>query len=177
MGGAHVAGIPYDQYIRMTGAEWFPGLQAQKVDYWAGQVQATPLERLFPVSTGLPGMGLDGPSIGESVDQGAGNVIATVNQGRRHGAGACPGRWSSTQVQARLAADPNAPPPDRLAPFAVFWRPDRYRVISIRHCHTLSCPPTTASPFSQAARTLDGSVLNAIVGLAAATAVAFTQPP
>ena len=26
LGGAHVLGIPYDEYIRRTGADWFPGL-------------------------------------------------------------------------------------------------------------------------------------------------------
>ena len=24
LGGAHVLGIPYDEYIRRTGADWFP---------------------------------------------------------------------------------------------------------------------------------------------------------
>ncbi|MDT5243370.1 MAG: diacyltrehalose acyltransferase, partial [Mycobacterium sp.] len=26
LGGAHVLGIPYDEYIKRTGADWFPGL-------------------------------------------------------------------------------------------------------------------------------------------------------
>ena len=39
LGGAHVLGIPYDEYIRRTGADWFPGLNRQIVDYPAGQVQ------------------------------------------------------------------------------------------------------------------------------------------
>ena len=39
LGGAHVLGIPYDEYIRRTGADWFPGLDRQIVDYPAGQVQ------------------------------------------------------------------------------------------------------------------------------------------
>ena len=52
LGGAHVPGIPYDEYIRMTGAQWFPDLQRQKVDYWAGQVQGYTFERLFPASIG-----------------------------------------------------------------------------------------------------------------------------
>ncbi len=42
LGGAHVLGIPYDEYIMRTGAEWFPGLDRQIVDYPAGQVQGTP---------------------------------------------------------------------------------------------------------------------------------------
>lgn len=48
LGGAHVLGIPYDQYIRMEGADWFPGQQRQIVRYPAGQVQGHVLERLFP---------------------------------------------------------------------------------------------------------------------------------
>src|ERR1700712_3261590 len=69
LGGAHVGGIPYDEYIRRTGQDWFPGLKREKVDYPAGQVQGHFLERIFP---GIgrageqiyPGIGLDGPSIG-----------------------------------------------------------------------------------------------------------------
>src|SRR6188768_4124631 len=48
LGGAHVLGIPYDEYIMRTGADWFPGLDRQIVDYPAGQVQGHTLERLFP---------------------------------------------------------------------------------------------------------------------------------
>ena len=48
LGGAHVLGIPYDEYIRRTGADWFPGLDRQIVDYPAGQVQA-PLNGDDPV--------------------------------------------------------------------------------------------------------------------------------
>ena len=74
LGGAHVLGIPYDEYIRRTGAEWFPGLNRQIVDYPAGQVQGHVLERMFPgigrLENNFPGLGIDGPSIGESVDQG-----------------------------------------------------------------------------------------------------------
>jgi diacyltrehalose acyltransferase len=36
LGGAHVLGIPYDEYIMRTGADWFPGLNRQIVDYPAG---------------------------------------------------------------------------------------------------------------------------------------------
>ena len=33
LGGAHVSGIPYEEYIIRTGADWFPGLDRQIVDY------------------------------------------------------------------------------------------------------------------------------------------------
>ena len=78
LGGAQVKGIPYDEYIRMTGEQWFPGLQRQKIDYPAGQIQGRTLEQLFP---GIgewdrrnADVGLDGPTIGESVIEGAENV-------------------------------------------------------------------------------------------------------
>jgi hypothetical protein len=124
LGGAHVPGIPYDEYIRMTGEQWFPGLQRQKVDYWAGQIQGRTLERLFPgIDQAFPGLGLDGPSIGASVEQGAGNVIETVNRdGPGTVLGLSEGAMVVNAVQARLAADPNAPPPDQLT-FAVFGDP------------------------------------------------------
>ena len=48
LGGAHVLGIPYDEYIRREGAEWFPGQKREIVRYPAGQVQGHVLERLFP---------------------------------------------------------------------------------------------------------------------------------
>ena len=85
LGGARVAGIPYEEYIRRTGAQWFPHLDRQIVDYPAGQVQGHTLERLFPgigrIDDDYPGLGLDGPSVGESVDEGAGNVIRAVEEG------------------------------------------------------------------------------------------------
>ena len=86
LGGAHVLGIPYDEYIRRTGAEWFPGMKREKVDYPAGQVQGHVLERLLPgigrVGEQIyPGIGLDGPSIGESVDVGEPNLITAIRNG------------------------------------------------------------------------------------------------
>ena len=79
-------GIPYDEYIRRTGADWFPGMKREKVDYPAGQVQGHVLERLFPgigpVGEQIhPGLGLDGPSIGESVDVGEPNLERGHPQG------------------------------------------------------------------------------------------------
>lgn len=127
LGGAHVAGIPYEEYIRRTGAEWFPGLNRQIVDYPAGQIQGHTLERLFPgigrLDDNYPGLGLDGPSIGESVDEGAGNVIRAVNDGGPGTVlGLSEGAMVLNAVQARLADDPNAPPPDQLS-FAVYGDP------------------------------------------------------
>src|ERR1700735_3297705 len=36
LGGAHVLGVPYDQYIRMEGADWFPGQPRPIARYPAG---------------------------------------------------------------------------------------------------------------------------------------------
>jgi diacyltrehalose acyltransferase len=76
LGGAHVLGIPYDEYINRTGADWFPGLDRQIVDYPAGQVQGHTLERLFPgigrLDDFMPGIGIDGPSVAEGAQRGTG---------------------------------------------------------------------------------------------------------
>ena len=101
LGGAHVLGIPYDEYIMRTGADWFPGLDRQIVDYPAGQVQGHTLERLFPgigrLDDNFPGLGIDGPSVGESVDVGAPNLIGAIRAGGPAPRSACPRvRWCST---------------------------------------------------------------------------------
>ncbi|MCG7607935.1 PE-PPE domain-containing protein [Mycolicibacterium sp. (ex Dasyatis americana)] len=128
LGGAHVLGIPYDEYIRMTGEHWFPGMKRTKVDYPAGQVQGHTLERLFPGIGAVgerfyPGIGLDGPSIGESVDEGEGNLDAAIrNGGKGTAMGLSEGALVLNAVKARLANDPSAPPPDQLS-FATFGDP------------------------------------------------------
>lgn len=127
LGGAHVLGIPYDEYIRREGDEWFPGLKRQIVGYPAGQVQGHVPERLFPgirrLDEYLPGLGMDGPSVGESVDVGADNLDAAIRQG---GPGTAIGLSEGALVldaeQARLANDPTAPPPDKLN-FGTFGDP------------------------------------------------------
>ena len=127
LGGAHVLGIPYDEYIMRTGAEWFPGLDRQIVDYPAGQVQGHTLERLFPgigrLDDSFPGIGIDGPSVGESVDVGTPNVINAIRAGGRGTAiGLSEGAMVLNDVQAKLAYDPAAPPPDQLS-FAMYGDP------------------------------------------------------
>jgi diacyltrehalose acyltransferase len=128
LGGAHVLGIPYDEYIRMTGAEWFPGMKREKVDYPAGQVQGHVLGRLFPGIGPIgekihPGLGLDGPSIGESVDIGEPNLEAAIrNGGPGTAMGLSEGAFVLNAVKASMANDPTAPPPDQLS-FATFGDP------------------------------------------------------
>jgi hypothetical protein len=127
LGGAHVLGIPYDEYIRREGDQWFPGLAREIVHYPAGQVQGHVLGRLFPglgrLDQLLPGLGVDGPSVGESVDEGAGNLDAAIrNGGRGTAIGLSEGSLVVDAEQARLANDPTAPPPDQLT-FATFGDP------------------------------------------------------
>lgn len=128
LGGAHVLGIPYDEYIRQEGAQWFPGQKREIVPYPAGQVQGHVLERLFPGigkigDKAFPGLGLDGPSVGESVDVGVDNLEAAIKTGRPGTAiGLSEGGFVVDGAQARLANDPTAPPPGTLN-FATFGDP------------------------------------------------------
>jgi hypothetical protein len=128
LGGAHVLGIPYDEYIRLTGADWFPGMKREKVDYPAGQVQGHVLERLFPGIGPIgeeihPGLGLDGPSIGESIDIGEPNLETAIrNGGPGRAMGLSEGALVLNAVKAQMANDPTAPPPDQLS-FATFGDP------------------------------------------------------
>jgi hypothetical protein len=132
LGGAHVLGVPYDNYIRMEGAEWFPGQQRQIVRYPAGQVQGHVLARLFPglgpqidkVDHDFPGVGLDGPSVGQSVDVGVDNLDAAIRNTGRPGTaiGLSEGGFVVDGEQSRLATAPDAPPPNALN-FATFGDP------------------------------------------------------
>jgi diacyltrehalose acyltransferase len=207
LGGAHVLGIPYDEYIMRTGADWFPGLDRQIVDYPAGQVQGHTLERLFPgigrLDDKFPGLGIDGPSVGESVDIGTPNVINAVRQGGRGTAiGLSEGAMVLNDVQAKLAYDPAAPPPDQLS-FATYGDPvarhafgesfltQNFPVGSVVPSLDYRIPAPVESQYDtyQFISAYDSiadwpdrpdnwlSVANAIVGLATGhTAVAFTKP-
>ena len=207
LGGARVLGIPYDEYIMRTGADWFPALDRQIVDYPAGQVQGHTLERLFPgigrLDDGFPGLGLDGPSIGESVDVGAPNTINAIRQGGPGMAmGLSEGAMVLNDVKAKLAYDPAAPPPDQLS-FATFGDPlarhafgesfltQNFPVGSVVPSLDYRIPPPVESQYDtyQFISAYDSiadwpdrpdnwiSVANAIAGLATGhTAVAFTNP-
>ncbi|MGW4096694.1 MULTISPECIES: acyltransferase PE [unclassified Mycobacterium] len=208
LGGAHVLGIPYDEYIRMTGEQWFPGMKRVKVDYPAGQVQGHTLERLFPGIGPIgeqiyPGLGLDGPSIGESVDEGEGNLDAAIrNGGKGTAMGLSEGALVLNAVKARLANDPTAPPPDQLS-FATFGDPiakhpfgesfltQNFPVGSVVPFMDYRIPAPVESQYhtDQFISAYDSiadwpdrpdnwmSVINAIAGLATGhTAIAFTNP-
>ena len=71
----------------------------------------------------FPGLGIDGPSIGESVDVGEGNLEAAIrNGGPGTAIGLSEGAMVLDAVQAKLANDPTAPPPDTVELRNV-WRP------------------------------------------------------
>ena len=207
LGGAHVLGIPYDEYIRRTGADWFPGLDRQIVDYPAGQVQGHTMERLFPgigrLDDSFPGLGIDGPSVGESVDEGEPNVVAAIRAGGPGTAiGLSEGAMVLNAVQARLAYDPAAPPPDQLS-FATYGDPvarhafgesfltQMFPVGSVVPSLDYRIPPPVESQYDtyQFVSAYDSiadwpdrpdnwmALANAVVGLATGhTAVAFTNP-
>jgi hypothetical protein len=207
LGGAHVLGIPYDEYIMRTGADWFPGLDRQIVDYPAGQIQGHTLERLFPgigrLDDSFPGVGIDGPSVGESVDVGTPNVIDAIRTGGPGTViGLSEGAMVLNDVQARLAYDPAAPPPDQLS-FAMYGDPvarhafgesfltQMFPVGSVVPSLDYRIPPPVESQYDthQFVSAYDSiadwpdrsdnwmSVANSIVGLATGhTAVAFTDP-
>jgi hypothetical protein len=207
LGGAHVLGIPYDEYIKRTGADWFPGLDRQIVDYPAGQVQGHTLERLFPgigrLDDNFPGLGIDGPSVGESVDVGAPNVIGAIREGGPGTViGLSEGAMVLNAVQERLAYDPAAPPPNELS-FAMYGDPvarhafgesfltQMFPVGSVVPSLDYRIPPPVESQYDtyQFVSAYDSiadwpdrpdnwmSLLNAVVGLATGhTAVAFTNP-
>ncbi len=207
LGGAHVLGIPYDEYIMRTGADWFPGLDRQIVDYPAGQVQGHTLERLFPgigrLDDSFPGIGIDGPSVGESVDVGTPNVIDAIQKGGPGTViGLSEGAMVLNDVQAQLAYDPAAPPRDQLS-FAMYGDPvarhafgesfltQMFPVGSVVPSLDYRIPPPVESQYDthQFVSAYDSiadwpdrsdnwmSVANSIVGLATGhTAVAFTDP-
>jgi hypothetical protein len=207
LGGAHVLGIPYDEYIKRTGADWFPGLNRQIVDYPAGQVQGHTLERLFPgigrLDDSFPGVGVDGPSIGESVDEGEGNLETAIrNGGPGTAIGLSEGAMVLDAVQAKLANDPTAPPPNTLS-FATYGDPlakhafgesfltQMFPVGSVVPSLDFRMPPPVESQYDtyQFVSAYDSiadwpdrpdnwmSLANAVVGLATGhTAVAFTNP-
>lgn len=207
LGGAHVLGIPYDEYIRRTGAEWFPGLERQIVDYPAGQVQGHVLERMFPgigrLDDNFPGLGIDGPSIGESVDEGEVNLENAIRAGGPGTAiGLSEGALVLNAVQARLANDPTAPPPDQLSfatygdpvarhPFGESFLTQNFPVGAVVPAMDYRIPAPVESQYDtyQFVSAYDSiadwpdrqdnwmAMANAIVGLATGhTAVAFTNP-
>jgi hypothetical protein len=207
VGGAHVAGIPYDEYTKRTGADWFPGLKRQIVNYPAGQVQGHVLERMFPgirrLDDNFADLGIDGPSIGESVDEGEGNLEAAIrNGGPGTAIGLSEGAMVLNAVKARLANDPTAPPPDQLS-FATYGDPlakhafgasfltQMFPVGSVVPALDFRMPAPVESQYDtyQFVSAYDSiadwpdrpdnwmSLLNAVVGLATGhTAVAFTNP-
>jgi hypothetical protein len=207
LGGAHVLGIPYDEYIRMTGMNWFPGMKRENVWYPAGQVQGHTLERLFPgvgqLDRFFPGLGVDGPSIGESIDAGEPSLENSI---RRGGPGTTMGLSEGAlvlnAVKAQLAHDPTAPSPDQLtfatfgdpiakSPFSQSFLTQNFPVGSVVPFMDYPIPAPVESQYhtDQFVSAYDSiadwpdrpdnlfALANAIVGLATGhTAVAFTNP-
>ncbi|GJF15946.1 PE-PPE domain-containing protein [Mycolicibacterium cyprinidarum] len=207
LGGARVSNVPYEAFIMATGANWFPKTDREIVDYPAGQVQGHTLERLFPgigrLDDSFPGLGLDGPSIGESIDIGAPDTIAAIRAGGPGTVhGLSEGAMVLDEVQRQLAYDPAGPPADQLS-FAMYGPPvgrhgfgegflgQMFPVGSVVPALDFRIPPPVESQYDTykfvsaydlAADWPDRpdnwiSVANAIVGLPTVhSAVAFTNP-
>jgi hypothetical protein len=148
-------------------------------------------------------MGVDGPSIGESVDEGEGNLETAIRNGRPGTAiGLSEGAMVLDAVQARLANDPTAPPPDTLS-FVTYGDPlakhafgesfltQMFPVGSVVPALDFRMPAPVESQYDtyQFVSAYDSiadwpdrpdnwmSLLNAVVGVATGhTAVAFTNP-
>ena len=167
----------------------------------------TPWNDCSQASAGLddffPGLGVDGPSVGESVDEGTPNVINAIREGGPGTAiGLSEGAMVLDDVQARLAYDPAAPPPNQLS-FATYGDPvarhafgesfltQMFPVGSVVPSLDYRIPPPVESQYDtyQFVSAYDSiadwpdrpdnwmSLANAIVGLATGhTAVAFTNP-
>jgi hypothetical protein len=149
------------------------------------------------------GLGIDGPSVGESVDVGEDNLEAAIRKdGPGTAIGLSEGALVLDAVKARLANDPSAPPPDQLS-FATFGDPvarhafgesfltQMFPVGSVVPALDYRIPPPVesqydskvfVSAYDSIADWPDRSdnwmaVANAVVGLATGhTAVAFTNP-
>jgi diacyltrehalose acyltransferase len=161
---------------------------------------------MFPgLDAALPGLGVDGPDIGYSVDVGEGNLESAIRRGGAPSTaiGLSEGALVLNAVQARLANDPTAPPPDQLR-FATFGDPvarhafgesfltQMFPVGSVVPALEYRIPPPVESQYDtdQFISAYDSiadwpdrpennpmALANAVVGLATGhTAVAFTNP-
>ena len=141
-GGARGPGIPWDDGTNRAGR----GFRIQtplgpSVDDPAGMAYGRLPEVLWPDS------GLGTASVGESVEVGADNLEAEIRStsGPAGAIGLSEGTMVLDAVQARLADEPPAPPPDQLS-FTVFSDPSR------EHSFLAPFPPGTYIPI------LDGTV-------------------
>jgi diacyltrehalose acyltransferase len=120
VGGAKAPGIPWYWYTQMTGEHYYPDAKRVIVDYPGGMMYG----RLATVL--WPGKGVDATTVGESVVTGTKNLDRAIRStsGQTHAIGLSEGTLVLDAEQARLAHDPNAPPPDQLS-FTVFGDPTR----------------------------------------------------
>ena len=146
---------------------------------------------------------MDGPSIGESVDEGQGNLITAIrNGGPGRAMGLSEGALVLNAVKAEMANDPTAPPPDQLS-FATFGDPlakspfgesfltQIFPVGSVVPAMDYRIPPPVESQYhtDQFVSAYDSiadfpdrpdnlfALANSIAGLATGhTAIAFTNP-
>lgn len=194
VGGAKAPGIPWLEITNRIGTKYDPSGKRSIVDYPGGMVYGHLPAKLFP------GKGADSPTVGESVDVGTRNLDAAIRGtgGPLVAMGLSEGTFVVDEEQTRLAADPDAPPPDRLS-FIVFGDPFRGMFHQLKipagtyiPVEDYTMPPTVESQYDTTIVTAeyDGiggdfpddlsnilSVLNALIGgLTHHTYAAFTSP-
>ncbi|MBY0442941.1 MAG: PE-PPE domain-containing protein [Mycobacteriaceae bacterium] len=117
VGGARPPGFPWEYYTMRAGEGFFPNTKRDLIDYPAG----APFSWMPTWLTPGP---RDHATIGQAVTQATDNLDAAIHQGTEPAAaiGLSQGALALDQVQARLAHDPTAPPPDHLQ-FTTFGDP------------------------------------------------------
>lgn len=112
LGGARAPGIPWYDYTMRAGNEYYPNAKRDLIDYPAG----APFS--WMPSFFLPPGPRDNVTIGEAANQATnslGKAIAGGSNERAVAVGLSQGTLALDQEQVRLANDPHAPSPDKLA--------------------------------------------------------------
>lgn len=109
IGGARPPGIPWYEYTNRAGSQYFPNAKRNIIEYPAGALYSWVPQELFPGPR-------DNVTVGEAVQQGTDSLDQAIRRGTAPAAavGLSQGTLVLDHEQARLANDPNAPPPDRL---------------------------------------------------------------
>jgi hypothetical protein len=117
VGGARPPDFDWAYYTKRVGEGFFPGAKRELINYPAGAAFSWVPTFLLPGPR-------DNVTIGASTRQASNNLEKAVHQGTEPAAvvGLSQGAHALDEVQARLASDPTAPPPDRLS-FTTFGDP------------------------------------------------------
>ena len=111
LGGARPPGIPWVDYTNRAGNEYFPNAKRDLIDYPAGAPFSW-VPSMFLPQVYSP----DRVTIGVAAKDATKSLDTAIRNGTAPAAvvGLSQGTLALDQEQARLANDPNAPPPDKL---------------------------------------------------------------